>query len=143
MFLDATAMGCPSYTNSSRTLLQDECADYNEWTKMTEVEKFKRLSKHCVDDNGDKNLDVYEAKANVHGVAEMLVDAHVGNGDGKMQCEEFNKAYFEVKAAELCTLVTSTPHSELNIPNNGGLPCSATMLLNISMTVLAAAWFLN
>jgi len=111
---------------------------------MTEVEKFKRLSKHCVDDNGDENLDVYEAKANVHDVAEMLVDARVGDGDGKMQCEEFNKAYFEVKAAELCTLVSSTPHSELNTPSNsGGPPCSATTLLSRSVLVLAAAWLLS
>jgi len=136
--------GCPEFTSSNLSPLEDECANFDEWTKMTEAEKVERLSKYCVDDNGDEYLDIFEPKANIILMAKKLVDERVGNNDTIMQCEEFNKAYIEVRAAELCTLVSSTPFSELNTPSNSsGPPCSATTLLNMSMIVLAAAWLLN
>ena len=95
----------------------EPCADYNEWMLgMTQEERVRRLAeKYCVDDDGDDNLDVYEAMPNIVNLAEALVDLRVGDQDGSMSCEEFNKAYFDVDATDhLCLHVNSTPYCELD-----------------------------
>ena len=92
------------------------CADYNEWTfGMTQKERVRRLAEqYCVDDDGDDNLDVYEAMPNIVQLAESLVDLRVGDQDGSMSCEEFNEAYLEIVPTDLCLHVNSTPHCELD-----------------------------
>ena len=95
----------------------EPCADYNEWMLgMSQEERVRRLAeKYCVDDDGDDNLDVYEAMPNIVNLAEALVDLRVGDQDGSMSCEEFNKAYFDVDATDhLCLHVNSTPYCELD-----------------------------
>ena len=95
----------------------EPCADYNEWKLgMTQEERVRRLAeKYCVDDDGDDNLDVYEAMPNIDNLAEALVDLRVGDQDGSMSCEEFNKAYFDVDATDhLCLHVNSTPYCEFD-----------------------------
>ena len=81
---------------------------------MTKEERVKRMTtKYCIDDDEDDNCDVYEALPNIDELAETLVDIRVGDGDGVMTCDEFNKAYLETVPTDLCLHVSSTPYSEL------------------------------
>ena len=92
------------------------CADYNEWMfGMTQEERASQLAEqYCIDDDGDDNLDVYEALPNIVQLAESLVDQRVGDQDGSMSCEEFNEAYLDIVPTDLCLHVNSTPYCELD-----------------------------
>ena len=114
---------CPNCFDASIEVQQaaDEasdgpCADYNEWMfGMTQEERASQLAEqYCIDDDGDDNLDVYEALPNIVQLAESLVDQRVGNQDGSMSCEEFKEAYLEIVPTDLCLHVNSTPYCELD-----------------------------
>ena len=121
------------------------CADYNEWMfGMTQEERASQLAEHyCIDDDGDDNLDVYEALPNIVQLAESLVDQRVGDQDGSMSCEEFNEAYLEIVPTDLCLHVNSTPYCELddscsNATDNGSNMTATTSgaTVNVRQTSL-------